>query len=504
MKKKIIMLLFVLIIFTIIFTINTDSESMKTINQQIRLAQENSNEQTTQNIILPKEIEQITDECTIEKFKKGSNTRIATVLMDCPFIQNDKSVWMNKSDYIESQILTDGIRYNWTKGGQQKYFVFNILIEYNETFYDFQGFKGIVTAVDKQLTNKKHRSMHEFELLINKIPVVAQSHVKSVSFNITDTNANVTIDGSKFVFDGFVVADMTPANNPNFTLSLIGKRAMIGNVSGLNEIYIDPIVTVPAGLGSGGTVVKAYQSGGITNFTTLPVGTEYTAANYVSINTSDNNRVIVGSASDDFVMHRYNYTLNVSIGITWMNFTWEGQSDVVTPCITRHAIDVWNWTANAWSVVFNMPIITTDTTFTVNLSNPTSDVINSSDNRIHWKVHCSDSSASVLDADFAQLQYEYTTNTVPVINNAYFNTTSINQNDITALITEVQVGRDVDVGTIIDRVNASFLYPNGTMTNVSLTNINITNIIYTHRKACHTSNYSGRQAKNIYISYIYS
>src|SRR3972149_1242187 len=103
MKKKIIMLLFVLIIFTIIFTINTDSESMKTINQQIRLAQENSNEQTTQNIILPKEIEQITDECTIEKFKKGSNTRIATVLMDCPFIQNDKSVWMNKSDYIESQ-----------------------------------------------------------------------------------------------------------------------------------------------------------------------------------------------------------------------------------------------------------------------------------------------------------------------------------------------------------------------------------------------------------------
>ncbi len=182
-------------------------------------------------------------------------------------------------------------------------------------------------------------------------------------------------------------------------LVVIGTHSKPGNAA--------TIETIPAGLGSGGTTVKAYTYGSASNGTTNNFGVEYDASNYVSVNTSNDVRAFVAGTTV-FRAHRYNFTLNSSTNLNWMTFTVESRIQN-TGCDEGEAIYVWNWTNNAWQFLNGVDLATTDATFTFNITGGFGDFVNTTNNQTLFKVHCHDSGNNNIHIDFAQLQYEYTT-----------------------------------------------------------------------------------------------
>ena len=370
------------------------------------------------------------------------------------FVQNDNEVWENIGDYIDMQITDNTFRYNWTKDGIEKYVVFQPIIKYSGTVYDFSAFEKVASGTKQSLFNEQKAAYHEFELTIDKVPVGAKASLQNIGFNITDTNTEISIDGTRFLLDNFVSVDMFPKNNPNFTVTLDSKTALIGNITNKGTILYDPtITTITNQTGS----VRAWLITDSTSSCLNQFGPphfqdfwdaifEYDANDYISLGASDNDRAVSFGANNNCLMHMYNYTIIPFASMNWMKFTWEGHGNS-GGCSNDDNILVWNATnGNEWEVT-DVFIGSSDTTVSVNVSG-SDGIVNASDNSALFAVNCDDVTTAQFRADYAELEYEAITNAAPVINNATINVRDFGEdNDVWIIINATDSDGDSELDT---------------------------------------------------------
>src|SRR3990167_9555808 len=185
--------------------------------------------------------ERIVDSNTIEKVT--GKTHIATVSAAPQFTQNNAGTWINITDYINLSLTANGLNVSWEDG----YVTLEPMVNYSGTVYTWSQIPlPLRTAIVNKYDTIKERGHHKWAFNVSKIPNALKNNVNGIGFQVIRNTTPVSFDTTSLIANNKVALDFSDVLD-SFNLSISNATTVwITNVSGLNEIYIDPIVTINA------------------------------------------------------------------------------------------------------------------------------------------------------------------------------------------------------------------------------------------------------------------
>jgi hypothetical protein len=413
-------------------------------------------------------------------------------------------------DVVDISFNQGKLVYSW----HDKEFKLKPIIIYNGNPYTLSDIRKFYPNINLEAFISKERGNYKWSFNITRIPDNIKDNIDYIAFQLTDAQnlswSDVRKSGHNLYFPDNVKIDYSDLARSGFTLNVVNKTyLLIGNVSGQNNLWLDPTVTYDFNDTNQGNIIFAEEGLDSNENDPSPPsnGPRYTltgssltdVSSSSGLDTHDSVYETVNLGSSDVGWHTFysNFSHDVdSNDIISINWTYVG--NCAGSCGTEEIyIYIWNDTGSDWVQCGDPIDSTVDDERECIVDSNVQDFINDT-GFTHMIAHMDTGNSETIGSDYVSLEIEY----IPQVNVTL--TSPIDSASSNALDNYFVCESEVSSGDTLNSVNFTFYNNDGTINGSNFTAItgttNLTNVSYnfgadgTFKWNCLTNSSSGSEA----------